>query len=106
MPEQLEFDLVSPHLAEDPNQRELIEEAQRLLSEAKCQITLAKISAALHHQDSLLYASPGNELAELRVLIGEAAFKKSRRCWERRLKANAVAVRKVIVVLKQLLQNN
>lgn len=101
MNEQLEFDLVSPSLAgPGPHQ----EAALRLDEENK--LLLTHIACELDRQDQLqgpLAPKPSTEMGELQVLLGPIEWKKSKRRWERRLKKNVLAVRKVIIVLRNLL---
>ena len=104
MPEQLELDLVSPFFADSEEER-LLAEASELLGQSKEKVRLAKIAAELNRQDLVIAPAPGQELEEIRVLVGPAAWKTSRRRWERRLKKNVRAVRKAIVVLRTLFEN-
>ena len=105
MNEQLEFDLVSPWLmGRGPEEERLLAEAAELLSLGEEKVRLSKVAAELQSQDLLLNAKPTNELEELRLIIGPVAWKKSRRRWERRLKQNVIAFRKVLIVLRNLQQ--
>jgi hypothetical protein len=101
MNEQLEFDLVSPYLAgPDRHEQRLLDEAAALLGMADDKLRVARIAAELRHEDAVTAATPGNELAEMKVLLGPVTWKKTRRLWERRLKQNVRAFRKVLIVLK------
>ena len=105
MQEQLEFDLVSPWLAgPGPEEQRMLDEAAELLSLGEEKIRLIKVASELQLQDLLLNAKPTNELEELRLIIGPVAWKKTRRRWERRLKQNVIAFRKVLIVLRNLQQ--
>jgi len=99
--EQMEFDLVAPGLAgHDANEERLLDEAAVLLKEGKTKVTLARIAAELHREESIICPTPSNELAELRVLIGPTAWKKDSAAWKRRLNQNLRAFRKVLIVLR------
>ena len=102
--EQLEFDLVSPWLGEAPESARLKKQAERAAKLSDEKRWLASVANKLHREDLLgpLFSKPGNELAELKVLLGRTEFEKEERTWKRRLKKNVVAVRKVIVCLKNL----
>jgi len=103
-PEQLEFDLVSPWLGDDPESDRLKNVSMRLAKLSEEKQSLASITRKLYREDLLgpLFTKPSNELAELKVLLGRPEFDKQQRTWKRRLKQNVVAVRKVIVCLKSL----
>ena len=103
MSEQLEFDLVSPYLmGRGPQEQRMLEEAAQLLALSNEKLRQAKLAAELQYQDLLIDAKPTNELEEVRLIIGPEAWKKTRRRWERRLKQNVVAFRKVLIVLRNL----
>jgi hypothetical protein len=103
MPEQLEFDLVSPYLmGRSPKAERMILEAAELMALSKETIRLAKLEAELQHQDLMLDPKPTNELDEVRLIIGPEAWKKTRRRWERRLKQDLITFRKVLIVLRNL----
>lgn len=104
MPEQLEFDLVSPWLAAPSRvEQRLLDEAAELLGQGRDKMRLARIAAELQRQEVLVQVAPSTELAELRVLLGPAIWKKARRRWERRLKKNPMLARRAIIVLRNLI---
>ena len=103
MSEQTEFDFVGPDLAGiDPYEQRLLEEALALQGHATQKRLMAKIYTELRQQESIIAPQPSTELNDLRLLLGEQAWVKSRRRWERRLKRNVVSVRRVIIVLRNL----
>lgn len=103
MAEQLEFDLVSVHLSGPSlEEQRLLDEAAELMGQGKEKLRLAKLAAELHNLDLVLEPKSTDELAQLRLLVGNTVWKKTRRRWERRLKQNVREVRKLIVVLRSL----
>jgi len=99
MSKQLEFDLVSPHFAEPANYRRLRDESDLFVDLAAEKAWQANLSVRIEHEN-LVYGRPGDELDQLAVLIGKKTFK--RKTWERRLRVNPTAVRKIIVSMKKL----
>lgn len=90
--EQLEFDLVSPHLGAPAWQFTPRE--------------IHMLWGRIQHLDSLNPAGiqPSTELGELRVLIGAKAFQGSRRTWERRLQRDPIRFRKMLLALRTELE--
>ena len=78
----------------------MLEEAAELTEQGQEKISLIRMAAEMQYQELLTDPKPTNELEELRLIIGEAAWKKSRRRWERRLKQDVIAFRKVLIVLR------
>lgn len=100
---QLEFDFVSPYLAEPgPEELHMLQEANKFLSKGEQLLVLRKLAAELHFQGLQFDRNPTNELEELRVLIGSSAWKKSQHQWRRRMRQNPSRVRKVILCMRAL----
>lgn len=100
---QLEFDFVSPWLsAPVADELHMLEEANKFLSRGEQLLVLRKLAAELHHEGLQLDPKPTNELEELKVLLGSAAWKKSERQWRHRMRKNPSRVRKVILCMRAL----
>jgi len=107
MSDQLEFDLVLIEDAgRDPDAARLLDEAAELLRQSKHKVALAQIAQDLRRVDLVNFTAPANELAEMQALIGARHWKKTRRHWQRRLKQNVKAFRKVLIVLRHLYDAN
>jgi hypothetical protein len=99
----MEFDLVSPYLmGRGPTEEKMLQEAAELMAASQEKIRQAKLLAELQYQDLLIAPKPINELEEVRLIIGPEAWEKTRRRWERRLKQDVIAFRKVLIVLRNL----
>lgn len=105
MSEQLEFDLVLLEPGWDLETKRLLDEAAVLTGQAKEKQRLAKIAAELRRVDLPMFIEPTNELEEMRLRVGPANWKKTRRHWQRRLKQNFRAFRKVLIVLRHFQQH-
>lgn len=107
MPDQLEFDLVSPLLGE-PTRRQM-EKVRKImdlpppasaaqLNELRC------LTARLNYLDLVYDAnsfSINDELAQVRVLIGKEDWRKDKNLWKRRGLKNPARLRKVILSMKK-----
>ncbi len=107
-PQQLEFDLVSPLLAEPT--LEQLEAARKKLRMPQPKTAaefgeLWDLAGRLNHVELAFDsqpAAPEQLLSEIRVFIPPADWKKDLRLWSRRARKNPRRLAKVILVLKKI----
>jgi hypothetical protein len=106
-PDQFEFDLVSPWLA--PPSAKQLDAVRRsgAVDDLNDQAAVEKLASRLDHLD-LVYNERGvslrDELEQVRVLIGESEWQRTKKLWKCRAKRDPGRLRKIILLAKQALK--